>query len=232
MRVRTLLLTLTLLGMSLVTAPGVDSPVSKADCLAPLDPYVYGGVLRDYRDVLWKRFLREGVRTFVQMIVMPAFEPEYSVALHGGGPNDLDWSKADKYQLTYYTPDKNIWYSLPQNNNEHQQKDVSISVITVELPKETARRTCAVWQRMLQRTHYFVDESIRLDATSAEFSFGLLYGDTLVPTESSSVAHLLELGHCLIDYCKATPEKRSAAAKTIDARAATLERYLRAHPRK
>jgi hypothetical protein len=210
------------------TLRGADSPAKKADCLSPLDPYIGGGVLREYRDMLWKRFQPQGVRTFAQMIVVPAFEPEYSVALHGG-PNDMEWAQAAKYFLIYYSPDKNIWYSMPQNNKENQQKDVSVATATVELPKDVAKRTCEVWRRMLQRTRYFEDNSIRVDATTAEFSFAGMYAETYVPSESWSAAYLLELGHRLVDYCKAPPEKRELAAKSVDAQAKFLDKYLKNH---
>jgi len=231
MRARSFLWAVVLLATFDCTVGASDSPAKKADCLSPLDPYIAGGGLREYREILWKRFQPQGVRTFAQMIIIPAFEPEYSVALHGG-PNDMDWAQADKYFLTYFAPDKNIWYSMPQSNKENQQRDVSVATITVELPKDVAKRTCEVWRRMLQRTRYFEDASIRVDATTAEFSFGGMYGETYVPSESSSAAYLLELGHRLVDCCKAPPEKRELAAKSVDVQAKFLEKYLKNHAAK
>jgi hypothetical protein len=231
MRARSFLWAGVLLAAFDSTVGAADSPAKKADCLSPLDPYIGGGVLREYRDILWKRFQPQGVRTFAQMIVMPAFEPEYSVALHGG-PNDMDWARADKYFLTYFVPDKNIWYSMPQNNKENQQRDVSVATLTAELPKEVAKRICDVWRRMLQRTRYFEDDSIRVDATTADFCFGDIYGQTYVPSESGSAAYLLELGHRLVDYSKAPPEKRELAAKSVDVQAKFLDKYLKNHPAK
>jgi hypothetical protein len=205
------------------------SPAADADCLSPVDPYPGDWHVR-YTDQLHKR-LEPPLHTFAQMLVRPAFEAEYSVSLHGT-PNDLEFAQASKFFLSYYAADKNIWYSMPENNEAKQQKDVSVKVTTVECPTLLAKQIYEVWRRMLLRTRYFQDNSIRLDATVAEFSSAGMYGETYNPSPSESAAYLIELGDRLIDYCKAPEDKRAAAAKSIEVQAKWLNKYLRTHSAK
>jgi hypothetical protein len=229
MWIRTFLLATALLTAS-SGAFGGRSPAKDADCLLPLDPYLGDSELRRYRDELHKR-LEPPLHAFAQMIIVPAFEPEYSVSLHGT-PNDLEFSQANKCFLSYYVADKNIWYSMPENNEENQKREVSVAVTTVEFSNPLAKQINEVWRRMLLRTRYFEDTGFRVDATTAEFSTAGMYGKTYDPSESWSAGYLIELGHRLIDYCKAPPEKRASAVKSIEVQAKLLDKYLRTHPSK
>ncbi len=60
--------------------------------------------------------------------------------LHGAS-QDLEFAQASKFFLSYYVAEKNIWYSMPENNEEKKQRDVSVSVTTVEFPSELLPRT-------------------------------------------------------------------------------------------
>ena len=211
------------------TASADGSQAKDADCLSPVDPYPGDWHVR-YTDQLRKK-IEPPLHTFAEMLIRPAFEPKYSVSLHGT-PNDLEFAQAIKFFLSYYAADKNIWYSTPENNEEKQQKDVSVSVTTVEFPNPLAKRIYEVWRHMLLRARYFEDTGIRPDAIMTEFSPAGMYGETYDPSGSESAAYLIELGHRLIDYCKAPPEKRALAVKSIEMQAKWLDRYLRTHPTK
>ena len=226
MRVRSLFIAAILVVVANANYAG-RSPVKDADCLSPVDPYPGDWHVR-YTDQLRRR-LEPPLHTFAQMLVMPAFEGECSVSLHGAS-QDLEFAQASKYFLSYYVAEKNIWYSMPENNEEKKQRDVSVSVTTVEFPSELARRVYGIWRSMLLRTRYFEDTSVRVDATKVEFSSAGMYGDTYEPPEAESPAYLIELGRRLADYCKAPPDKRAAAAKSIEIQAKALERYLKTHP--
>ena len=67
------------------------------------------------------------------------------------------------------------------------------------------------------------------DPTTVEFSSESLYGETYYPAPCKGAGLLIELGERLIDYCKASPDKRAAVSKALEAQAAALETFLKHH---
>jgi hypothetical protein len=152
--------------------------------------------------------------------------------LHGDAKNPWDVSAAEKLLLSHSIGDKSIWYSMPENNDKKKQQKVSISTTTADFPKALGARVHKLWERMLRRTRYPEEPNAGLDGTTYEFAMWCVYGETWSPQERKSPLLFIELGDSLIGYCKATPAERPAAAKTIEDKAAQLEKYLDEHPSK
>ena len=153
---------------------------------------------------------------------------EYVVRLHGN-KDDRDIAAAEKCFLTYSIADKSIWYSMPENNDEKIQKEVAVSVSTVEFPKPLAKRLEQLWARMLQRSRYPDVSNARSDGTTYEFGMCGMYGETWSPQERKSPLLFVELGQALVAYCKAAPSDRPSAEESIEKKAAQLTKYLNAH---
>jgi hypothetical protein len=164
------------------------------------------------------------------MRVEPAFQGEYSVSIHGS-PDNFYFYQATKCFVSYYAADKNIGQSMPENREEKIQSEISVTTATVEIPLSLAKRIYTVWHEMLLKTHYIEDSFNRTpDPTSVEFSSEFHYGWTSNPVSCKSALLLIQLGERLIDYCKATPEKRPAVTKALEAQTAELASFLKHHP--
>jgi hypothetical protein len=183
---------------------------------------------------------------FAQMLVMPSFEGEFAVRLHGS-KDDRYLSEAARVFVTYSIADKNIAYSLPPRLefrspgwSENRKKErIHVSTTSAEIPKELATRVLKLWEEMLLRTRFEeqsvvstrdVERIIRTDGTSFEFSALNASGETWSPQEPTSPLLLVEVGAALIDYSKAPAGERASAMKRIEDKAAELERYLSEHP--
>ena len=214
------------LAMSCVVAGSV-SAAREWYCLRPVNPYPGDWHIR-YTDELQKR-IEPHIHTFVQMRVEPAFEGEYSVSIHGVPDNFRFW-QATKCFVSYYAADKSIWSSMPGNNRDNQQGEISVATVTVDIPLPLAKRIYTVWHKMLLKTRYADDEfNAAPDPTTVEFSSESLYGETYYPAPCKSAGLLIELGERLIEYCKSPPEKRATVSKALEAQAAALEDFLKHH---
>ena len=210
------------------SAFAADEPPSsrEPDHLVPVDPYPDGWCIR-YNDQIRSRFKLDSF-FFAQMVVRPSFSGEYVVRLHGG-KDDNNITTAEKFFLTYSAADKNIWYSMPENNDKKKQQKVTIAVTSVEFPKPLTKRIYQLWQRMLLRTRYPEQSSRGADGTTFEFGIWCVYGETWSPDERKSPLLFVELGDSLIGYCKAAPAERPAAAKEVEDKATQLDKYLDEH---
>ena len=183
---------------------------------------------------------------FMQMLVMPSFEGEYAVQVHGT-KDQRYLSEAEHVFVTYSAADKNIAYSLPPRlefrspgwRADRKKERIHVTTESAEIAKELARRVLRLWEQMLLRTRYeeqsvisseSVERVIRTDGTSFEFSTPNASGETWYPEKPLSPTLLAELGWCLIHYCKAPPGDRPGWAKQIEDKAGELERYLSEHP--
>jgi hypothetical protein len=162
------------------------------------------------------------------MIVRPSFEGEYSVILHGTKEDyEVDLEKTPKFFLSCFAAEKNIWYSMPENNPEKQQKEIKVIVTTGEVAKPLAKRIHGLWVQMLERTRYFDDNRIYVDGTTFEFTARGMHAETRV--ECTGPTLLVKLGHALIDFCQAPAAEREAATRNIEKAASELETYLKTH---
>lgn len=213
-----------------VIARAEDAPrlPPQADHLVPVNPHP-GEWLARYTDELRSRLQLESP-FLAQMVVKPSFSGEYAVRLQSAQdkkPTDT----SHRFFLTWSAADTSIWYAMPENNDEKKkQRKVSIAVTTVEFPEALAVRIEHLWKRMLYRTRYFETNAMIADGTTVEFGMWGIYGETHSPMEHTSPWLFIELGEGLIQYCKAAPAERPAAAKEIESKAAQLEQYLDKHP--
>lgn len=206
--------------------PEVPRPPPEPDHLAPVNPYP-GDWHLPYTTLLRSK-LKMDAPYFARMVMMPSFAGESVVRLHGS-EKDREISETEKIFLTYSHAEQNLWYSMPENNEEKVQKDVKITTTTVSFPKADAMRLLSLWNRMILRTRVRAEETHLLDGTTFEFATQRGYGETSSPRERHSPLLFVELGGSLIDYCKSEPEKRKAQLKEIESKADELERYLNVH---
>jgi hypothetical protein len=214
------------------------------DHLVPVDPHPDEWSV-GYSSALQLRLKLRGY-AFAQMLVMPSFEGEFAVRLHGT-KDDRFLSEAGQVFVTYSVADRNIAYSLPPRLEfrvpgwrENRKKErIRVSTSSAEIPKELATRVLRLWEEMLLRTRYEeqsvvstrdVERIIRTDGTSFEFSALNAYGETWSPQGATSPLLLVELGATLIEYSKAVVSERAGAMKHIEDKATELERYLSEHP--
>jgi hypothetical protein len=199
------------------------------DHLRPVDPYPGDWHVR-YTDLVHKHLLPP-YRFFAAMIVRPSFEGEYSIVLHGTKEDyELDWDKTPKVFVSHFTAEKNIWYSMPENNSEKEQKEIKIATRTIEIPKSVAKRVQGLFLRMLEKTRYFHDDAIYVDGTDWEFTAGGMYGESRVQCTSTSL--LARLGLSMMDYCDSVEQQRKAYLGDIEEAASNLEKYMKSHDTK
>jgi desulfoferrodoxin (superoxide reductase-like protein) len=162
------------------------------------------------------------------MIVRPSFKGEYTVILHGTKEDyEVDLDKTPKFFLSCFAAEKNIWYSMPEHNEEKQQKEIKVTVATGEVARPLAKRIHGLWVQMLKRTRYFDDDRISVDGTTFEFTARGMHGETQLQCTGPTL--LVKLGHALVEFCQAPPTDGEAATKNIEKAASELETYLKAH---
>lgn len=166
---------------------------------------------------------------FARMICRPSFEGEPLVFIHGG-EKDRELEKTGEFQVTARIAEKSIWYSLPDNNKEKQDKEVKISASTAPLEKALAVRLVKVWNQMLERTRKPDEFTDGLDGVTFEFSVPGKAGETWSPSDSVSPGLLVQLGTALREHAAAKPGEREALTKELKARVLKLEKYLAEHP--
>lgn len=196
------------------------------DHLVPVDPYPGDWHVR-YTDLIRAK-LKLDEPYFARMVVKPSFGGESSLRLHGG-EQEHEISKTEKVFLTHSVAEKSIWYSMPENNQEKQQKEVKVTTTTVSIPKPMEVRLCSLWNRMILRTRVPAGNGDGLDGVTIEFATRRGYGETWSPMQQKSPLLFVELGESLVDYCKSTDETRKARLKAVSQKADKLESYLDAH---
>ena len=201
-----------------------DNTPSTPDHLIPLNPNP-GNWQRPYVKQL-TQYLDLDAVYLARMIVMPSFEAEYSMRVHGDA-DSYEFDQSKEYFVSCRISDKSIWYSMPSNNDEMLQKPVKPQSIKASLPTATARRICAIWQAMILRTQHPEDDGGGLDGVTIEFASQHGHGETWTPTDGTSPALLWDLGEKLIEYCKASDETKNAALEAINKSADTIEEYLK-----
>ncbi len=202
--------------------PGLYEP----DHLVPLVP---DAPRHDrYNDALQTQ-LKLNATFFTRMILLPSFEGESCLRLHGND-GDTDISKSSKFFLTYYLADKNIWQSMSENSDEKKQSEVTVEVSSAPISKGFALRLHAIWDQMLARTKPPEKVNTGLDGETIEFATSKGSGKTWSPMERRSPRLFVELGQSLIEYCKAKPENRGRVMQSVEEHATSLENYLKAHP--
>ena len=167
-------------------------------------------------------------------IVVPAFEPEYSVSVYtrsGAG--------ASTYGVTYVIAETNVW----QRTNEGRDRTAVPKVrrFDAEIPEQTAHLLREIWMGMLtgpQRprpTPTPRREIVISDETSVELSLQrwgspMLFGEIdniSVRPPGKKKQELVRLSWLLVEYCKTNPKQRPAIVKRIDDKANALLALLK-----
>jgi hypothetical protein len=223
MRTRVLVVLVLLLSAGACFGQDEAKPPEKSpdepDHLVPLDPYPYR----------WKRRYMRLCREKLQiprepgatvMVYMPSFVPEECLVVHESE------GERSSFTLIHTRADKNIYYSMPENNGGKRER-VAVTRREATLPPELAGRVCRVWDRMLRGIRYPIpdEENRGDDGVTIEFWRHRMFGKTWSPT-GGAPRLLVELGRSLIAFCDAPEEKRPGALKDVEMRCRALERYL------
>jgi hypothetical protein len=146
------------------------------------------------------------------------------------GPRQTD-DKIPQYRLILTRADTNIWYSMPENNEEGERKAVKVTRREASLPPDLAGRVCGLWEAMLRGVRYPKPEEMPSASTGRPSSSGgheALEADVrrdVVPDPGRPFA-LVDLGRSLIEYVDADEAGRAARLKAVDEKCRALERYL------
>ena len=194
------------------------------DHLFPIDPYPANYKIA-YNKQLTKYHSLEKAR-LARMVVRPSFGIEYSLSMDTDGSwRNLKSSK--DFFLRYTITDKNIWYSMPENNSGKVQEAIKPTTLKASIPAETALKVIKLWDEMILQTRYSRSDDSGLDGVTIEFSSRFGHGETWSPSDGTSPAMLYELGEKLITYCKASKKERKKLLIDINRAAAKLEIFLK-----
>ncbi|MFT5904515.1 MAG: hypothetical protein ACI9E1_000090 [Cryomorphaceae bacterium] len=193
------------------------------DHLIPIDPYP-----ADYRIAYNKQLTKHHSLEkahLARMVARASFGIEYSLRMD----TEANWRdlKSSKYFFLIYTiTDKNIWYSMPENNSGKVQETIKPTTLKASIPAETALKVIKLWDEMILQTRYSRTDDSGLDGVTIEFSSRFGHGETWSPSDGTSPAMLHKLGEKLITYCKTSKEGRKRLLKDINTAVAKLEAYL------
>jgi hypothetical protein len=163
-------------------------------------------------------------------IVMPSFEPEYSISLYKTAD-----AAVSSYYVTYFTAETNLWQRT--NGGRDSQKAASLKArrIDVAIPETSALILREVWERMLTGSHRPrptpppKSRIISFDGTSVEYSLpskreSILAGELNVSIRppGKKTTEFVLLTKLLVDYCRASPSRRANFADRIDQKAIAL----------
>lgn len=146
--------------------------------------------------------------TYGRFVVLPAFDPEMCLAVHGKeGAGKASSDRADAvFFLTVTEASESLYYSMAENKDARRTKKVKISRRDRQISREMAVAIQRVWGQMLQKTRYPSKASIGLDGVTFQFSvwvrgLGDLQGETWSPRKGLT-REMVAIGEELIDFAK------------------------------
>jgi hypothetical protein len=194
------------------------------DHLVPLQPYPADWEI-DYTKQLTKHLGLDEVY-LARMIVRPSFGAEYLVRIRGD-KKSYAFDHSERFFITVVASDESIWYSMPDNNSEKQQKPIHPKTFEATIPVYTARRVCGIWDEMILRTRYSREGGGGLDGVTIEFASRYGHGEAWTPRDGTAPALLWSLGESLITYAKAPEDERKAFLAAINKSADTVVAHLK-----
>lgn len=199
----------------------VDTPQEgEQNHLVPVNPY------RDEKQTNYLNLLRacldipDPVDNPTLLLFMPAFDPEECVEVRARGMDS---------EIIYTTVDRNVWYSMPENNNDGVAFKPKMRRLVSPLPKKVATRIDALWSRLLQDVRYDkINEfpGAIVDGVVIEFWYAGRYGKTDDP-DSGLPMLMTELGKELIKLCKSDMKTREEIINSIEKKVLDIEKYKR-----
>ncbi|WAC17787.1 hypothetical protein OVA24_11085 [Luteolibacter sp. SL250] len=182
-----------------------------------------------YHDLLGER-LKTDAPFFARIIICPAFSGESCMRLHGKGDEQRCFDQTESFFITHTTADKSIWYSMPENNETADKRDVKVSTRTAAIPPPIAKRICRLFQRfLLLPKNDFPGGG--LDGITYEFATPSSKGEAWCPGAPHLAGLFAELGKQMIDYCESpSDEKRAGFLKDIETKTAAIEERFPPEP--
>ena len=162
----------------------------------------------------------------------PSFSGEMAVVIYGTDyiPNDFP-QKPRAYRVTVMRATKSLYYSMPDNNDQHRTKPVSVTRTDAAIDRELAVAIQRAWASMLLRTRYPAKDYHGCDGFTAQFSvfirgLGQIHGETWSP-DRGLPKEFVGLGFAVADYASTTPKDRPAIRAKLIKRLQTFERKAR-----
>ncbi len=181
----------------------------------------FGFVPQDYyarvQSILWRKMES---RPIASVIVLPSFEPEWTVYIYHPEIRDVEYfasdssasSKVDsmaflrpdtlKYIVVSAVANKSIW-STWMSRGRSKKMTITPKVSSRQMPIETARAVCEALHSRLKETHYTEKPWGGLDGTSYHFAGWKMYAQTWSPEANTIPDRLVRLVESLLDYTRA-----------------------------
>jgi len=159
----------------------------------------------------------------------PASVGEDSIAL---------WSSGPRSQLTYTKASRNIYYSLMSPNDPEYRGTVTTSRFDAQISASAAAAVRRAWTGMLQHISPRREplNQIIIHGEVYEFSIGgrrAVVGAAIEGQTGRNASEMINIGRLLIDYSRASLQRRESLAREIERRATRLATRVEAarHPR-
>lgn len=211
----------------------IAQPAFAQDHLEPEDS-VFAG--RPFQDDILLGYDRDLTRKFAEIyngrfaarvIVLPAFDPEYSIAISSDAESPVVVGLRAEAQLYSY------WWMKAQAGTSNKNTKDAVAALRESLPDSiegVAMRRCetpisqedralylTLWREMLFRTRFSERHRFRLDGVtyhfSGEFGFSWLAGKVWRPEEGSMTGRFATVAENLYAACKAQDESKLAKAR-------------------
>lgn len=178
-----------------------------------------------YDRLVQRRLVSGG--TYGTFICLPSFEREVVVAVDGTD----DPLAPNPFGITVTRPEKSLWLSMPENNNERRWKAVRINRAEIAIDRELAVAIQRAWASMLLRTRYPRKAYLGTDGATFQFSvfvrnLGLLHGEIWSP-DRGLPKEFVELGYALLEHATTSPKERAATRTHLLKRLRRFERRAR-----
>ena len=166
-----------------------------------------------------------------RVTVAPAFDPEYSIAIH------RSLSGADQYSVTYTLFSDNVYQRTDGAHNGFKALAFRVKRSDVPISARSAKVLNKVWMEMLNQastknSDELEQEVLRagVDGTLSEYSMrqpdgAVTRGSMWAPT-GPKTARLAELTNLLGQYCRVPPSHRNTIFTEIDSKAHRLATSL------
>ena len=193
------------------------------------DPFMQVDLSHPYRR-LWSPKLEVTRFDCGRFVVLPAFEPGYSVSIY----SNRDSGAEANYRITYVSLKENLWQVSDGLRDTKKATDVKTSRIDADIPRSTAKLLGRVWLRILGRKHPQQsaapsDGYILLDSPYMEWSlqranaFPMRAQANFYIRASPSLKLLADLSDVVLPkYIKASSRQRPAIIREIEDKAKKL----------
>lgn len=212
------------LAASLVTSDAEDFSMFKGNQLLPADKFLRGP---NQYNRLWKSHLLISQGELARLIVLPANQAEYSLAL---SCQDSDGRVRDDCSLTLVIAREHLFPLSQKNSAPSAESDSLTSKQKISLPKELALLLSDAWRKCIKLRSPLHREVLRDERTPITyFSVGEESDASWAefpPAPTEEVQLLLDIGMDLVGCFSFEGEERKAMEEKIEKKVKKLLRRL------